>query len=494
MDRPLVLAIDQGTSSTKCLLVDEGGAVAGRGQAPVSLTTPEPGWVQQDADEIWASARHAVAEALDASAAKRVVSVGLSVQRESCVIWDRRSGAALTPVLSWQDQRTEGVCAAIRAAGHDAVIRRKSGLPLDPMFSAAKARWLLDRQPELQARAKAGEVCIGTIDAFLLSRFGGEAVIEAGNASRTQLFDVVAARWDEELLSIFGVPPAAMPRVVPSTGPFPTTRGLSPLPDGVPVGAVMADSHSALFAHGAYAPGPVKATHGTGSSVMGLVDRAKARDGDAGAPGVCLTLAWQIDAPVLAFEGNIRSAGSTLIWAAELLGVTTQELADLAATLPDSRGVYIVPAFGGLGAPWWDASAVATATGFAFGVTRAPLARAALDSIAHQIADVLDAVRASGATVDRLLVDGGPTRNDQLMQFEADMVGVPVKRTTVSELSAMGVAHLAGVSAGLFTLQQLSELDRGGQSFEPRADAEVRRNERAAWARAVNRARGRPIN
>ena len=489
MPGPLILAIDQGTSSTKCLLVDERANVVGRGQAPVSLKTPQPGWVEQDANEIWASARRAVAETLDPASAKRVIAVGLSVQRESAVVWDRRSGEALTPVLSWQDQRTEAVCAALRGAGHGAVVRRKSGLPLDPMFSAAKARWLLDRAPSLQARAAAGEICIGTIDAFLVSRFGGEAVVEAGNASRTQLFDVVGARWDEELLSIFGVPLAAMPRVVPSTGPFPAARGLSPLPDGVPLGAVMADSHAALFAHGAYAPGPVKATHGTGSSVMGLVDRAAVHDGDAGAPGVCLTLAWQIDAPTLAFEGNIRSAGSTLVWAAELLGITTRELADLAATTSDSRGVYLVPAFGGLGAPWWDATAAATVSGFAFGVTRAPLARAALDSIAHQIADVLDAVRASGAKVDRLLVDGGPTRNDQLMQFEADMVGVQVERTAVSELSAMGVAHLAGVSAGVFNLEGLSKIDRGGEAFTPRMTERLRRSERAAWARAVNRAR-----
>ena len=285
----------------------------------------------------------------------------------------------MTPVLSWQDQRTESVCAPLRAAGHGAVVRRKSGLPLDPMFSAAKARWLIDRLPGGQARAKAGEICIGTIDAFLLSRFGGEPVIEAGNASRTQILDVVEARWDEELLEIFGAPLAAMPRVTASTGPFPPARGLAPLPDGVPVGAVLADSHSALFAHGVFAPGPVKATHGTGSSVMGLVDRAVVRNGDAGAPGVCLTLAWQVDRPTLAFEGNIRSAGSTLVWAAELLGVATQELANVAATLQDSRGVYLVPAFGGLGAPWWDASAVATVSGFTFGATRAPLARAALE-------------------------------------------------------------------------------------------------------------------
>ena len=493
MSGPLVLAIDQGTSSTKALLVDGRGEIVGRAQTPVSLATPEPGWVQQDGEEIWSSVRRAASEALDADAAKRVVSVGLSTQRESCVIWDRRTGEALTPVLSWQDQRTEGTCAALRAAGHSATIRRRSGLPLDPMFSAAKARWLLDRLPQGQARAKAGDICIGTIDAFLLSRFGGEAVVEAGNASRTQLFDVVGARWDEELLSIFDVPVNALPRVVTSRGPFPKARDLRPLRDGTPVGAVLADSHSALFAHGAFGPGPIKATQGTGSSIMGLVDRSAARDGDAGAPGVCLTLAWQLDAPMLAYEGNIRSAGSTLIWAAELLGISTKELAELAASAPDSRGVYFVPAFGGLGAPWWDANASATATGFSFGATRAPFARAALDSIAHQIADVVDAFRASGAPVERLLVDGGPTRNDQLMQFEADMVDLPVERTPVAELSAMGVAHLAGVSAGLFSLASLSEVDRGAERFAPRMDAAVRANERRQWAQAVARARALPI-
>jgi glycerol kinase len=489
----VVLAIDQGTSSTKCLVVDAHGQVIGRGQAPVSIATPQPGWVEQDANEIWASVRRAVHEALSDVAARRVAAIGLSTQRESCVIWDRRSGAALTPLLSWQDQRTESLCARLSAAGHGGVVRRRSGLPLDPMFSAAKARWLLDHLSGGQARAQAGEICIGTIDAFLLSRFGGEAVIEAGNASRTQLFDVVNARWDEDLLAIFDIPVAALPRIVSSVGPFPAAKELAPLPDGVPVGAVMADSHSALFAHGAFAPGPVKATHGTGSSIMGLVDRASVRDGDAGGPGVCLTLAWSIEAPTLAFEGNIRSAGSTLIWAAELLGVTTQELADLAATMPDSRGVQLVPAFGGLGAPWWDPAAVAVATGFSFGLTRAPFARAALDSIAHQIADVLDAVRATGARVERLLVDGGPTRNDQLMQFEADMIGAPVERTPVAELSAMGVAQLAGVSAGLFTFEALQRMDRGAERFTPRLSPDDRASQRRAWGAAVARARGQAV-
>ena len=494
MSGPLLLAIDQGTSSTKCLVIDGNGEVVARGQAPVSLATPEPGWVEQDANEIWASMRRAAAEALEPATAKRVVSVGLSTQRESCVVWDRRTGEALTPVLSWQDQRTESICQSLRDAGHGPLIRRKSGLPLDPMFSAAKARWLLDLLPSGQARAEAAEICIGTIDAFILSRFGGEPVVEAGNASRTQVFDVAKGQWDEELLAIFGIPLAAMPAVASSVGPFPSARGLAPLPDGIPVGAVMADSHSALFAHGAFAPGPVKATQGTGSSIMGLLDRAATRDGETLGSGICLTLAWAIEKPVLAFEGNIRSAGSTLIWAAELLGVDTQELARLAATAPDSRGVYVVPAFGGLAAPWWDASAVGTITGFTFGVTRAPFARAALDSIAHQIADVLDAVRAGGAPVERLLVDGGPTRNDQLMQFEADMVNAPVERTDLAELSATGVAHLAGVSAGLFTFDSLRRLDRGSQTFKPSLAPQDRLGEREAWARAVARSRGLAIH
>jgi glycerol kinase len=478
----LVLAVDQGTSSTKCLAVDASGAVVARGQAPVSIETPAPGWVQQNAEDIWGSVRRAAAEAMSGIDPAAVVGLGLSTQRESCVIWDRRSGEALTPVVSWQDQRTEGVCAGLKR--HAATIRRKTGLPLDPMFSAAKARWLLDHMPAHDP----ADICIGAIDAFLLSRFGGEAVAEAGNASRTQLFDVVAGVWDDELLDAFGVSAASLPRIVASNGPFPAVRGLPPLRDGTPLGAVLADSHAALFAHGAFAPGPVKATHGTGSSVMGLVDSAK--DGDAGAPGVCLTLAWRLDRPAFAFEGNIRSAGSTLVWAADLMGVSTQALADLAAEAATAEGVHFVPAFGGLGAPWWDAGASATISGLSFGPSRAALARAALDSIAHQIADVVDAFRASGAPVDRLLVDGGPTRNDQLMQFEADMVGAAVERTAVAELSAMGAAHLAGLSAGLWDWGGLARFARAAQRFQPRLPAEARASERQAWARAVRRARG----
>ncbi len=489
MARPLLLAIDQGTSSTKCLVIDDTGAVVARGGAPLGQSTPHPGWVEQDPAEIWASVQAAVAATLTAELAPRVVSVGLSTQRESGVIWDRRTGEPLTPMLSWQDQRTEAMCQAMRDRGEDVLVRQRSGLPLDPMFSAIKAAWLLDRIDPDRTRARAGDLVIGTVDSFILSRFGGEPVVEGGNASRMQLVDVARGDYDDDLLALFDIPRAALPRIVPSTGPFPAVKGLPPLKDGTPLGAVLADSHAALFAHGAFGPGPVKATQGTGSSVMGLLDGVASRNGATLHPGVCLTIAWWLDRPVLAFEGNIRSAGSTLVWTADLLGTDPEGLAALAATVEDAGNVHLVPGFNGLGAPWWDGAAVATLSGFSLGTGRAVVARAALDSIAHQIADVLDAVRGSGVPVDVLHVDGGPTRNDRLMAFEADMTGVPVARTATAELSAMGAAHLAGLSAGVFTVEGLKALDRGGDVFRPAMPEEARREKREAWRQALARSR-----
>jgi glycerol kinase len=490
MASPLILAIDQGTGSSKCLLVDEQGNVVARGGAPLGQSTPQPGWVEQDPEEIWASVRKAVAACVTPELAPRVVAVGFSTQRESCVIWDRGTGKALTPLLSWQDQRTEDLCASIRARGQGAIIREKSGLPLDPMFTAVKAKWLLDRIDPDRKLARAGDIVIGTIDSFLLSRFGGEALVEAGNASRMQLVNVGIADYDDVLLDIFDIPKAALPHIVPSTGPFPVCRDFAPIPDGVPVRAVMADSHSALFAHGAYKPGPIKATHGTGSSVMGLFDPASLKGGKTLHPGLCLTLAWWIDKPMLGFEGNIRSAGSTILWMADLLGIDAGELARLAATCEDAGNVHVVPGFNGLGAPWWDGNAVGTISGVTLGAGRPVIARATIDSIAHQIADLVDVVRESGLAVDRLHVDGGPTRNDQLMQFEADMTGVTVARTDTAELSAMGVAHLAGIAEGIFTFAGLSRMERGGRSFAPALDKEARAAKRIGWRRAVARSLG----
>ena len=477
------MAIDQGSSATKCLLVDVAGAVVGRGAAALGEAHPQPGWVEQDAREVWTSVQAAVALCLDGHDARRVAAVGLSTQRESVVLWDHRSGTPLGPMLSWQDGRTAGLCDELRAQGAEGTVRGRSGLPLDPMFSAAKARWLLDAHDPDRVRARAGELCLGTVDSWLLSRFGDEPLIEAGNASRTQLLGVAEAAWDDELLALFGVPRAALPRVLPSDGPFPPVRGLPPLPDGVPVRAVMGDSHAALFAHGARAPGQVKATYGTGSSVMGLL----ARPGDLD-PGLCLTIAWQLaDRPQFAAEGNIRASGATLRWLGELFGRTPEALSELGAR-SGNRGVALVPAFTGLGAPWWDRNAVGLIAGLRLDTSLADLARAALEAIVQQVADVLDAMRRSGPVAE-LFTDGGPSRSDALMRMQADALGLPVSRARDAELSALGVAHLAGLGAGIWSEQALAGLARPRDLFTPAIDDDARGRERAQWAAAVARAR-----
>lgn len=491
MAGPLVLAIDQGTGSTKALLVDRDSKVVARGQHPLGLSTPQSGWVEQDAEEIWQSVLAAIREAVSPDLAGDIVAIGFSTQRESCLLWERASGRPLSPLLSWQDQRTLSLCQAIPEATQR-MIRAKTGLPLDPMFSAVKAQWLLDRVDPDRARAKAGDICVGTIDSYLIARLGGEHVVEIGNASRMQLIDLDRGDYDQELLELFNIPRNSLPRIVPSRFDFTKVSGIAPLVDGTPVTAVLADSHAALFAHGAFQPGKVKATQGTGSSVMGLYDSAvPAGQIDL---GVCRTIAWQVDDIAYAFEGNVRSVGSTLVWLADFLKIDTAELATLAASVSDSDGVTIVPAFGGLGAPYWDANAVGIIGGVALGTSRAQVARAAVDSIAHQIADVLDRVLISGLKVEQLYVDGGPTKNDLLMQLEADMTGVPVVRPQTAELSAMGAAHLAGLGAGLWTLADLAALPREAKVFSPAMNNVDRQQQRTEWGRMVARSRGLAVH
>lgn len=484
MAKPLILAIDQGTSSTKCLLVDGSGAIVASGSAPLGEAHPKPGWVEQDANTIWASVRKAVAACLDGQNASDVAAVGFSTQRESAVMWDRRSGEPLSAVLSWQDQRTAPICDTLRAAGAGAMVRARSGLPIDPMFSAAKTKWLLDQLDPDRERARGGSIVIGTVDAFLLSRFTSDPVIEAGNASRTQLLDTRKAAWDEDLLELFGVPVQALPRVVSSIGPFPKVRDLAPLPDGIPVCAVMGDSHAALFAHGAFTPGAIKATFGTGSSVMGLVDRPDALD-----PGLCLTIAWALDRPFFAAEGNIRAAGSTLRWVGEIFNIPVDALARLAEGAA-SDGIVLVPGFNGLGAPWWDDAAVGLLIGLKLDSSRAAIARAAFESIPHQVADVVDALDRSVGRVRELNADGGSTRNDMLMQIAADLTGRPIKRSHAAELSALGAAHLAGHAAGIWSFEDLASLPRRHDRFVPAMPPSQREVERALWVRAISRSRG----
>ncbi|MGC4000777.1 MAG: FGGY family carbohydrate kinase [Anaeromyxobacter sp.] len=485
MATPLLLAIDQGTSSTKCLLVDGEGAVVARGSAPLGEQHPQPGWVDQDAKALLASVRAAVADCLRGQDPKAVAGIGISNQRESLVAWDGKTGEPVAPLISWQDQRSAAAVDALRTPELERLVQDRSGLPLDHMFSAAKARWLLDALDPSRARARAGAIRLGTVDSWLLWQLaGGEHVVEAGNASRTQLLDVRRAAWDDDLLELFDVPREALPRVVPSVGPFGHARGLAPLPDGVPILSVLGDSHSALFAHGGFRPGTVKATFGTGSSVMGLIPEPGRL-----AEGLCLTIGWSLGSPAFAAEGNIRSAGATLRWMAELLGVPTEQLAELAATA-SSEGVSVVPGFNGLGAPWWDRDAVGLITNCTLGTGRAQLARAALESIVHQVADVVEAVDRSVGRVAEVFADGGPTRNAALMQLQADVLGRPVVPSRTAELSALGVAHLAGLQAGIWTEASLAQLARDRTRYEAAWTEGERSSARARWHAAVRRARG----
>lgn len=488
-DRPLVLSVDQGTSATKAVVLDDTGAVVASASVPLAQAHPQPGWAEQDPMEIWSSVQGAVAASLHGLDASRVVGVGLSTQRESTLLWDRDTGRPVGPVLGWQDKRGSGICARLREQGLDEKVRAASGLPIDPMWSASKATWLLDAHDPDRARSARGELCLGTVDAWLLACLGGGHVIEAGNASRTQLLDLATLTWDPELLDAFNVPAEVLPKVLPSAGTFAPAGRLAPLTDDVPVTAVLGDSHAALFAHGIRNPGQVKATYGTGSSVMGLTDGA---GGDTGE--LCRTIAWQTDADIesvaYAVEGNIRSSGATLAWLAEVLDTTPADLAACAA--PDSGGVTLVPAFTGLGAPWWDDTAVAVLTGLGLGTRKPHLARAALESIAFQVEDVVAAVERQTGRIDTVLADGGATANRDLMQLQADTSGRTVQRATARDLSALGAAQLAGVAAGLWSLADLERQPRDRERFDPAEDESSRARRQTAWHQAVARARLRP--
>ncbi|TCN38335.1 glycerol kinase [Kribbella orskensis] len=480
---PLVLAVDQGSSATKAVLVDRRGRAVATGRAPVTERHPEPGHVEQSAVELLASVHRAVADCLSGYDASRVVAVGLSTQRESVVLWDSRNGEPAGPVLSWQDRRTVAeVERMAQQADVPELVRRRTGLPLDPMFSASKARWLLEHADPRAVRA--GHLRLGTMDAWLLHNLTGANRTELGNASRTQLLELDSAGWDDDLLDLFGIPRGCLPEVAPSAGPLGTCRGLAPLPDGVPVTAVLGDSHAALFAHGVTGPGVVKVTYGTGSSVMGLVDP----DVQVAA-GLCRTIAWADPAPRFAVEGNIRATGATIRWLAGFLGLGPAEVIALAAA-SQSDGVQLVPGFTGLGAPWWDGSAVGLVSGLTLGATPAQLARAAVESIACQVEDVLAAVDALGTPVTTVLADGGASADDSLMQLQADLSGRVVRRSADGQLSANGAARMAGLGCGLWTEAELPGLTPAYDDFRPALDPGLRARRLAEWHDAVDRSRG----
>lgn len=477
--RGVILAIDQGTGSTKGIALDVTGAQRARAEKPIGLGSPSPGWVEQDPDEILASVRE-VAGRLRAQAGQPVAAIGLSVQRESAVAWDTATGTPLSPVIGWQDRRTSDGAARFSATDADRV-RRISGLPLDPMFSALKFGWILDRIDPDRRAARAGTLTLGTVDAWLTARLAGVRRIERGNASRTQLLDIETGQWSAELLERFGVPAAALPDVVPSDAP-----GATAVAGGrsvAPIAAVLGDSHAALFGHGCRAPGLVKATYGTGTSVMGLSARPHA------VAGIADTIAWDVGGEVSrAFEGNILSTGGTLAWLASLLDTSPGELAALARSAPDD-GLDIVPAFAGLGAPWWDASAVGLISGLTLGATRASLARAALESIPLQVEDVIRSVEDdAGVRIAEVHVDGGPSGNDWLMQAQADLSARTVIRPRHGNLSALGVAWLAGAAVGAWDAR-MAPWDGEETVFVPALGEPDRRARLRRWHDAIARSR-----
>ncbi|MFI7060295.1 FGGY family carbohydrate kinase [Kribbella sp. NPDC050124] len=457
-----VLAVDQGTTNSKAVLVGADGSVLATGSAPVGLSTPQPGWAEQDAEGLWQSVLAAISACLASAGAVEVVGIALSTQRESVVGWND-TGEAVGPVIGWQDVRTTSWCAALPTELDD-LVRERTGLRVDAMFSAPKLHWLLEN-------AKPDRV--GTVDSWLVHRLTGcqEHLTEAGNASRTLLYDVLDLDWSTSLLEAFGVPRSVLPEVRPSNGGFGHTKGVPGLADGIPIVAVLADSHAAMYGQGCTQPGMIKATYGTGSSVMTPVD-AFVADG--------CTLAWLTDQPLYALEGNIVSSGAALAWTAGMLGVPdVGALVELADTVPDAGGVVLVPAFAGLGAPHWDRNARAALTGMSSSTTRAHIARASVDAVAHQICDIVDTIP---GTPGRLRADGGATVSGLLMQTQADLLGHPVEASDVAEVSALGAAELAWTTLGETTGWADS---RSARTFEPAIDAASRANRRTHWSAAV---------
>ncbi|MFC5805027.1 FGGY family carbohydrate kinase [Streptomyces formicae] len=485
----MILALDQGTSSTKALLVDADGAVRGTAARPLSQSHPGPGRVEQDPEELWASVAGAAADLLAAHPGADIAGVALSTQRESVLAWEAATGEPLSPLLSWQDRRGAAHCAQLAAGDEARKITARTGLPVDPMFSATKAAALLDELDPGRRACRSGRIRVGTVDAWLLRRVTGRDVTELGNASRTQLLDLGTGTYSPYLLDLFGVPRAALPEPTASTGPFGSADGLPGVRAGTPLAAVLADSHAALFAHSAGRTGVVKATYGSGSSVMAL-----APDAAEGLPaGLARTVAWQLpgERPALALEANIAASGTAVRWAAQLLGTDERTLAALAEGAGDSAAV-LVPAFEGLGAPYWDRQAVAVLTGFTQAAPRAGLARAAIESVAFQIAETVALFDRALGPAPALHADGGASANTTLMQLQADLCARPVRVGAHPESSALGAAHLAGLNLGLWTAKELrlrADEATAATTVNPRRDAGWRRERLTHWRDAVRRSR-----
>ncbi len=489
-----VLALDQGTSGSTALVVDADGQVVARGYAELPQHFPQPGWVEHDPEEIWATTVEAARQALGRAGlgGHEVAAVGITNQRETTILWDRGSGRPIHRAIVWQDRRTAALCDRLRADGVEPMIRQRTGLLLDAYFSGTKIRWLLDHVPGARRRAERGELAFGTVDAWLVWKLTGGRVhaTDATNASRTLALDLERVAWDPELLRVLQVPAPLLPAIAPSSGVVAETDDLDWLPRGVPIAGIAGDQQAALFGQACYEAGAIKNTYGTGCFALMNTGGRLVRS-----PGLVATVAWRLgQETTYALEGSVFIAGAALQWLRDGLGIlqSAAESEALAASVPDTGGVYFVPALAGLGAPWWDMYARGTIVGLTRGTRRPHLVRAALEAIAFQSRDVLDAMAAdSGMALRRLRVDGLGAGNDFLCQFQADITGLTVERPAVLDTTALGAAYLAGLGVGLWpSLDALRERCRIERTFEPGLDRAARERQYAAWRRAVERARG----
>jgi glycerol kinase len=488
----VILAIDQGTTGTTCLVFDQEAELIGRSYREFGQHFPQPGWVEHDAAEIWEVTQAVAGEALDDAGLRpgELEAVGITNQRETVCVWDPDSGQPLHRAIVWQDRRTAGRCDALRAAGHEPLVRRRTGLVLDPYFSGTKIEWLLGNVEGLRRRALEGRAVFGTIDSWLIFKLTGEHVTDPSNASRTMLFDIASGAWDPELMALLDVPERALPEVRPSCGTLGTTLRGALHGHQVPVAGVAGDQQAALFGQACVDPGLGKSTYGTGSFVL---QNAGYRP-PAPVPGLLGTVAWGIGERLsYALEAAIFATGAAVQWLRDGLGIISaaSETAALAASLDSNDGVYFVPALTGLGSPHWDPYARGTIVGLTRGSGRAHLARATLEGIAYQTADAVRAMeRASGVELAELRADGGATANEWLMQFQADVLGVPVVLPEIAETTALGAAHLAAIGTELWTIDQVRSNWRERRRYEPGCGADEREALLHGWRRALERSRG----
>jgi glycerol kinase len=476
-----ILSLDQGTTSSRAILFDAAANVIAVAQREYRQIYPRPGWVEHDPEEIWSSQIGVAAEVMARAPHVEVTAIGITNQRETTIVWDRTTGTPVHNAIVWQDRRTAQMCDELRE--HERVFRAKTGLVLDAYFSGTKLRWILDHIDGSE------NLAFGTVDTWLIWRMtrGRAHVTDPTNASRTLLFDIHRGKWDDELLSILDIPASMLPQVRPSSGVVAHTAEGLPIPAGIPIAGIAGDQQAALFGQRCLHPGMVKNTYGTGSFVvMNTGGRVVASKHGLLATTICSPGQY-------ALEGSIFVTGAAVQWLRDAMGLIARasDVEDLAASVLDSEGVVLVPAFTGLGTPHWDGYARGTIVGLTLGSTAAHLARATLDSIALQSADVLDAMRRdSGIELTELRVDGGASTNDLLMQIQADVAGIPVVRVRTSETTALGAAYLAGLACGFWSDADIDTQWQAERTFLPRISADERASKMATWRRAVERAKG----